>query len=149
MFLVSRLLLYPHVIATHSCVLGQQLVDARGRKGLLLLELKHATILTRLCPPRTDPVVSFPVASTTSSQCLGRKNPFPAYRPGSVLCQLDEICCLQTLGAPACLSLAQPGFGVHCQVPAFCIQSMESVSLAVPAPRDKAGHDLCVLSLKR
>ncbi|XP_074733115.1 uncharacterized protein LOC141946734 isoform X1 [Strix uralensis] len=56
------------------------------------------------------------VTVTWLSWWLRRKNPFPVYKLGSVLCQLNAICCLEPLGAPACLSLAQPGFGIHCQV---------------------------------
>lgn len=40
MFLFSRLLLCLHVIATRTCVLAQQLMDAKGRKrGPSLLPL--------------------------------------------------------------------------------------------------------------
>lgn len=68
MFPVSRLfrvlMLLQHVPVSDGC---------RGQEGgimcCLFLELKHKMILTSLYPSRTDPVVTCPVASTSSSQC--------------------------------------------------------------------------------
>lgn len=41
----------------------------RGFPLLPLVRVKHVTILTSFCPPRTDPEVSISMASTSLSQC--------------------------------------------------------------------------------
>lgn len=160
MFLVSRLLLCSHH-NTHLC-LGAAAEGCKVQEGDLPL-LPLVRVNTRddpdqfLSPPGLTqgslsswfPPAQAGVTMSQLSQWLGRPNPFPVRKLGSVLCRLNAICCLRPLGAPACLSLAQPGFGIHRHVPPFCIHGKCQPGISRSAPRDKAGHDLCVLSLKR
>jgi len=135
--LVSRLLLCPRVIATRTCVLGQWLMDARGGKGTflccLLLQWKHVVTLTSLSLPRSDPVVYFPVASTSSSWChhhevglvAGEVVSLPRVQAGIHLVLVGCILLPSACRSPR-LDLA---FAVGCLISAF----MESVSPAFPA----------------
>ena len=138
-------------------------MDARGRKGVflccLLLELKHVAILTSLCPPRTDLAVSFPVASTSLSWChchslvsvAGEEKSLPCVQAGIRLVSAE---CNLLPSAPwnPCLPLASPAWIWHSLSGTCFLHSKYGKcqpGISRSAPRDKAGRDLCVLSLKR
>lgn len=96
----------------------------RGRKGAFLccflLELKLVTILISFCLHRTDLVVSFPLASTSSSRChchsvvlvAGEEKSLPCVQAGIRLVSAEQILLPSAPWSP-CLPLASPAWIWH------------------------------------
>lgn len=93
----------------NSCVWWMQ-GAGRGNPLFPFLELKHKMILPSLCPSQWSLSLWLEPVSLSLSCTNGHGGIFPVCNLGSVLCQLNGICCLQPL--QACSASLQPSLGL-------------------------------------
>lgn len=131
----------------------------RGLPPLPLVGVKHVMILTGFCPPRTDPEVSFSMASTSLSQChchsvvsvSGEEKSLPRVQAGISFVSAECSWLPSVPGSPR-PPPAAPAWVWRLLSRTCFLQSEHGKcqpSISRSAPQDKAGCDLSVSSLKR